>query len=355
MACSLQACFGASLLPTKNRCAKIVLIAKLGGNILGDAEPRQDHEDQEAFLRRLKDRISKLMPHGSDLPPKCLNVEVAGNNALAFWDEAEAKRKFFNKYGTKDGTSSHPTSVLLKVRVQSMCVKVGKLVNLFRNTQSVMVYGDNHCHKVDIQHVLCFPALKELRLRLLSVGLDLLPSTVETLELHQVSIQGGKLSRRLKRLVTFESQVSADWVAQLCECKHLVEVECSQCVQTQPARLLPQLCGLADLKVMYLRDSGLVGSVPTELGAIDLEELCLNDNQLTGPIPSELGRCRHLALLRLHNNQLSGRIPTELGQATSLIELWLHGNKLTGSFPSEIGLIESLKFDGNIVVHPDQE
>ena len=350
MACSLQACFGASLIPTKARCAKIVLIAKLGGNTLGDAEPKQDHEDQKAFLHRLGYRISKLMPHGAGLPPKFINVELVGNNALAFWDEAEAKRKYFNKHGT----SSNPNGVF-EVWVDSMCVKVGKLVNLFRNEQTVMVYGDHLYHKVDIQHVLFFPALKELRLRILSVGLDLLPSTVETLELHKVGIQGGNLSRRLKRLVAFESQVSADWVAQLCECKHLVEVEFLRCVQTQPARLLPQLGGLANLKVMILIDCFLVGSVPTELGAIDLEELCLNDNQLTGPIPSELGRCRHLALLRLHNNQLSGRIPTELGQATSLIELWLHGNKLTGSFPSEIGLIETLKFDGNIVVHPDQE
>ena len=87
MACSLQTWFGASLAPPKSRCAKMVLIAKLGGRILGDAEPKQDHEDQEAFLRRLEDRISKLMPHNSGLPPKFLNVEVVGNNVLAFWDD----------------------------------------------------------------------------------------------------------------------------------------------------------------------------------------------------------------------------------------------------------------------------
>ena len=86
MACSLQACFGASLLPSKSWCAKIVLIAKLGGNILGDAEPKQDHEDQESFVRRLQKIAAKKMLHASGWHERFLVVKLGNNNnALVHW------------------------------------------------------------------------------------------------------------------------------------------------------------------------------------------------------------------------------------------------------------------------------
>ena len=86
MACSLQACFGARILPTKAcRCAKIVLIAKLGGRILGDAEPKQDHEDQESFVRRLQKIAAKKMLHASGWHERFLVVELVDNKAMVHW------------------------------------------------------------------------------------------------------------------------------------------------------------------------------------------------------------------------------------------------------------------------------
>ena len=85
MACSLEACFGASLLPSKTRCAKIVLITKLGGNILGDAEPKQDHEDQKSFVRRLQKIAAKKMLHASGWHERFLVVELVNNKALVDW------------------------------------------------------------------------------------------------------------------------------------------------------------------------------------------------------------------------------------------------------------------------------
>ena len=323
MACSLRAWFGASLASTKSWYAKIVLIAKLGGNILGDAEPKQDHEDQEAFLRRLKDRIAKLMPHGSDLPPKFINVELVGNNALAFWDEAKAKAEFSKKYGSSSGLYGD----VLHVFIPNSCAKVGKLVNLFCNTRDVRIDGDKSSHEVDIQTVLCFPALKHLTLHHLSVDLELLPSSVEKLYLINITM------RRLKRLGAAYVEDRFD-------------------LTNQPTRLLPQLCRLVDLKVLKIHACRLSGSIPTELGLMDLEVLVLSDNQLTGTIPSEFGGLQRLTSLRLYKNQLSGRIPTELGLATSLRILWLHSNKLTGSFPSELGQLDGLTLRDNLMVVP---
>ena len=82
---ALQACFGASLLPSKSWCAKIVLIAKLGGNILGDAEPKQDHEDQESFVRRLQKIAAKKMSHAMGWHERFLVVELVDNKAMVHW------------------------------------------------------------------------------------------------------------------------------------------------------------------------------------------------------------------------------------------------------------------------------
>jgi hypothetical protein len=85
MACSLQACFGASLIPTKNWYSKLVLITKLGGNTIGDAEPKQDHEDQESFVRRLQKIAAKKMLHASGWHERFLVVELVDNKALVHW------------------------------------------------------------------------------------------------------------------------------------------------------------------------------------------------------------------------------------------------------------------------------
>ena len=83
---ALQACFGTSLSSTKaRRCAKIVLITKLGGNILGNADPKQDHEDQESFVRRLQKIAAKKMLHASGWHERFLVVELVDNKALVHW------------------------------------------------------------------------------------------------------------------------------------------------------------------------------------------------------------------------------------------------------------------------------
>ena len=67
-------------------------------------------------------------------------------------------------------------------------------------------------------------------------------------------------------------------------------------------------------------------------------ELILLNSGLTGSIPTELGNLTNLTVLDLEDNQLSGSIPSEIGNLTNLTYLRLSSYQLTGPIPSRIGL-----------------
>ena len=141
MACSLEACFGASLLPSKTRCAKIVLITKLGGNILGDAEPKQDHEDQKSFVRRLQKIAAKKMLHASGWHERFLVVELVNNKALVDWVPEETqirvsrlfaavphKNKAKHKTPFDKGQGVEGTAHWLRVKIAQDTARAGRLL-----------------------------------------------------------------------------------------------------------------------------------------------------------------------------------------------------------------------------------
>ena len=93
-----------------------------------------------------------------------------------------------------------------------------------------------------------------------------------------------------------------------------------------------------------LGDSGLTGTIPTELGDLSsLTGLYLWGNQLTGQIPTELGDLTNLTGMSLGGNELNGAIPTELGDLSSLEGLWLEENEFTGTIPTELGSLANLR------------
>ena len=94
---------------------------------------------------------------------------------------------------------------------------------------------------------------------------------------------------------------------------------------------------------LYLRDSGITGSIPPEIGNLtNLTYLNLQLNQLTGSIPPEIGNLINLESMSISWNQLSGSIPPEIGNLTNLTYLDLRNNQLTGSIPPEIGNLTNL-------------
>jgi Leucine-rich repeat (LRR) protein len=70
---------------------------------------------------------------------------------------------------------------------------------------------------------------------------------------------------------------------------------------------------------MYSND-GLVGSLPTSLGTLlpNLETLYLQDTSLEGTIPSELGFLTNMRELLLDHTHLAGSMPSEICALSSL-------------------------------------
>ena len=81
----------------------------------------------------------------------------------------------------------------------------------------------------------------------------------------------------------------------------------------------------------------------TLVSLVTLEWLWLYDSMLTGTIPSEIGsHSQDFVVLTLMNNLLTGTIPTEIAGLPNMTDLWLEGNLLTGTIPTEIGMATNL-------------
>ena len=104
-----------------------------------------------------------------------------------------------------------------------------------------------------------------------------------------------------------------------------------------------ELGNLPDLELLYMDNNQLSGSIPPEMGNLrNLKSLYLSDNMLTGGIPPELGNLSNLRQLIIEDNSLTGAIPPELGDLSNLRSLYLSANMLTGGIPAELGKLSNL-------------
>ena len=96
---------------------------------------------------------------------------------------------------------------------------------------------------------------------------------------------------------------------------------------------LPSEIGsLKSLKILNVRNLGLVGTLPTTLGSLtSLVVLNASGNALVGGLPSELGNLRKLQQLSVYSNMLQGTIPASFSQLTALEQLFLNANSFQGS------------------------
>jgi hypothetical protein len=84
---------------------------------------------------------------------------------------------------------------------------------------------------------------------------------------------------------------------------------------------------------MYLTLNTLSLSIPADFGRLmSLTDLRISTNLLSGRVPTELGLLSsRLSVLWLQESRLTGTIPTEMAKLTRLEELLLYLNRLTGS------------------------
>ena len=96
---------------------------------------------------------------------------------------------------------------------------------------------------------------------------------------------------------------------------------------------------------LYLSNSGLSGTIPTQIGELtNLESLYLTSNNFTGEIPASFGNLINLEELSLSQNQISGIIPTDLQNLTNLKYLDLSYNSISGNISDWIGGLNTLEF-----------
>ena len=106
----------------------------------------------------------------------------------------------------------------------------------------------------------------------------------------------------------------------------------------------------ASLKTLHLKQTPLDGqSIPDEFYTLsNLTVVDLSQSGLTGTLSTNLGQLESLVSLSLDRNDLSGEIPRTIGKLTRLETLSLSDNNLWGSLPSDMsGLtaLESLYLD----------
>ena len=111
--------------------------------------------------------------------------------------------------------------------------------------------------------------------------------------------------------------------------------------QNQLTGTVPLLTNLPELEQLFADNNQLNGQIPDMSGLPKLKRLILACNQLSGPIPESLGTVSSLEFLILLDNDLNGEIP-DLTQLTSLQRLLINHNFLEGDFSSTDALITLL-------------
>jgi hypothetical protein len=99
-----------------------------------------------------------------------------------------------------------------------------------------------------------------------------------------------------------------------------------------------------DLRVLFLDNNELTGTIPTTFGQLDWKRLHLDGNQLTGTIPSDINAPR-IEEIMLHNNKLTGTFPVEsfatefAGKRSKLCVVTLNNNNMSGDMNEMCPLI----------------
>jgi len=89
--------------------------------------------------------------------------------------------------------------------------------------------------------------------------------------------------------------------------------------------------------------SGLTGSIPSEIGNLDLRRFQVYENELNSSIPEEFWNNAGLNDLRLDSNMLTGDLSSRLGDLVDLTDLRLAFNQLGGFLPNEFVRLSNLR------------
>ncbi|KAJ0703902.1 putative protein kinase RLK-Pelle-LRR-Xb-1 family [Helianthus annuus] len=154
-------------------------------------------------------------------------------------------------------------------------------------------------------------------------------------------ICGSGSGSKLKVLYLQNNRLSGSIPSSLGNCSELVSLDLS--FNTLDGNIPKSFKNLSKLQDLIIWMNLLSGEIPEELRFLsNLENLILDFNYLTGSIPASLSNCSNLNWISLSNNKLGGEIPAALGGLSNLAILKLGNNSFSGEIPPELGDCKSL-------------
>ncbi|KAL2621898.1 hypothetical protein R1flu_002103 [Riccia fluitans] len=98
---------------------------------------------------------------------------------------------------------------------------------------------------------------------------------------------------------------------------------------------VPDLSNMTQLENLDLNTNNLTGKILNTTRFTNLTRIVLNDNNLTGGIPADLFKLRTLQILYLGNNPLGGSLP-DMSELTSIDQFSLFNTSINGTIPESI-------------------
>jgi hypothetical protein len=111
-------------------------------------------------------------------------------------------------------------------------------------------------------------------------------------------------------------------------------------------------CSNGRVTVLSLGDSGLSGTIPTDVGLwTNLTSFTFRENAgVNGKLPTAIGAWTNLQYFRVDTCNFGGPLPSNIGNWRKLTYFAVYSNKLTGPVPTEVSswtAITEAYFDNN--------
>ncbi|XP_031483364.1 LRR receptor-like serine/threonine-protein kinase HSL2 [Nymphaea colorata] len=116
----------------------------------------------------------------------------------------------------------------------------------------------------------------------------------------------------------------------------------------KPSPLPPEIGNLINLRILWLSNCNLIGSLPESVGGlVELRDFDLSQNGLSGVIPSNISGMRNAKQIELYANHLSGSLPESLGNLKFLTYFDASQNEITGSLPETLAGLSLISLNLN--------
>lgn len=121
--------------------------------------------------------------------------------------------------------------------------------------------------------------------------------------------------------------------ADLCDLEELTEFRVVKCALN--GEIFPYVYKLSKLKILYLTNNKVTGSLSSEIGNLTgLTDIYIDQNEdITGTLPAALGNLKSLKNLNIAKTAIGGTIPEELGGCESMANFMAYSTNLASPVP----------------------